>query len=156
MSARKIYKINGNVIIIKEVKWFDKPADKKKSSCVSAKAIEPIHSGKGMMELIKHPVNVPAIKDTFTMKDLTNMIDEIFSKKNNAIGTPFVLHFPKKWQDMAITKVYEVTCDKCSKTINHYIHYKPSLKQLRKDCGIVRINNGKVITICEDCAKEVK
>lgn len=54
---------------------------------------------------------------------------------------------------MAITKVYEVTCDKCGQVINHYIHYKPSLKELRKDSGRVRINNGKIITICEDCDK---
>ena len=81
MSKRKVYKINGNTIIIKEVKWFDKPANKEKGSCVSAKAIEPIRPGKGMLELIKHPVNVPVIKDTFTMKELTNIITEIFSKK---------------------------------------------------------------------------
>ena len=54
---------------------------------------------------------------------------------------------------MAITKVYEVTCDKCGQAINHYIHYKPSLKQLRKDCGIVRINNGNIRIVCKDCVE---
>lgn len=57
---------------------------------------------------------------------------------------------------MPVRKYYEVTCDKCGQVINHYIYYKPSLKQLRKDCGIVRINNGKIITICEDCVKVIK
>lgn len=97
MSKRKVYKINGNTIIIKEVKWFDKPANKEKGSYASAKAIEPIRPGKGMSELIKHPVNVPAIKDTFTMEDLNNIIAEIFFKKDNAINVPFVLMFPEKW-----------------------------------------------------------
>lgn len=97
MSKRKVYKINGNTIIIKEVKWFDKPANKEKGCCVSAKAIEPIRPGKGMLELIKHPVNVPAIKDTFTVEDFNNIIAEIFSKKDNAINVPFVLTFPEKW-----------------------------------------------------------
>ena len=54
---------------------------------------------------------------------------------------------------MAIIKIYEVACDKCCQVINHYIHYKPSLKQLRKDCGIVRINNGKVRIICKGCVE---
>lgn len=55
---------------------------------------------------------------------------------------------------MAIVKYYEVSCDKCGVTINHYINYKPSLKQLRKDCGRVRINDGKVILICKDCVNK--
>lgn len=54
---------------------------------------------------------------------------------------------------MSIRKYYEVTCEVCSKVINHYSHYKPSLKQLRKDCGIVRINNGKIRIVCKDCAE---
>ena len=54
---------------------------------------------------------------------------------------------------MAITKVYEVDCNKCGQLINHYFHYKPSLKELREDSGRVRINNGKIITICKDCVK---
>lgn len=54
---------------------------------------------------------------------------------------------------MTITKVYEVACDKCGQVINHYIHYKPSLKQLRKDCGKVIINNGKIRIVCKDCVE---
>lgn len=52
-----------------------------------------------------------------------------------------------------ITKVYEVTCDKCGVCINHYIRYKPTMKELRHDCGKVIIRNGKIITICDKCIK---
>ena len=54
---------------------------------------------------------------------------------------------------MPIRKYYEVTCEVCSKVINHYSSYKPSLKQLRKDCRIVRINNGKIRIVCKDCVE---
>lgn len=53
-----------------------------------------------------------------------------------------------------IRKIYEVSCDKCGATINHYLHYKPSLKQLREDCGRVRINNGHVHLICKSCVED--
>lgn len=56
-------------------------------------------------------------------------------------------------EKMPIRKYYEVTCEVCSKVINHYSSYKPSLKQLRKDCGIVRINNGKIRIVCKDCVE---
>ena len=55
---------------------------------------------------------------------------------------------------MSITKWYEVCCDKCGVAINHYSHYKPSIKQLREDCGRIRINNGKVIITCKGCVEE--
>lgn len=58
-------------------------------------------------------------------------------------------------EKMPIRKYYEVTCEVCFKVINHYNHYKPSLKQLRKDCGIVRINNGNIYIICKDCAEKI-
>lgn len=97
MAKRKVYKINGNTIIIKEVKWFDKPANKKKGSCVSAKAIEPIRPGKGMLERISNPVEVSFNKDKFTMDDLAKIFEYICSKQNNADGIPFVIKFPEKW-----------------------------------------------------------
>lgn len=50
-----------------------------------------------MLEFIKNPVQVPVIKDKFTMNDLTEIVKDIFSKQDNAIGIPFVLTFPKKW-----------------------------------------------------------
>ena len=52
---------------------------------------------------------------------------------------------------MSVTKWYEVCCDICGAAINHYFHYKPSIKQLREDCGKVVISHGKVVTICETC-----
>lgn len=55
---------------------------------------------------------------------------------------------------MSITKWYEVCCDKCGVAINHYSHYKPSIKQLREDCGRVRINNGHIRIICRDCVED--
>lgn len=55
---------------------------------------------------------------------------------------------------MSVRKYYEVSCDICGKTINHYNHYKPSLKQLQKDCGRIVISNGKVVTICDKCNKK--
>lgn len=55
---------------------------------------------------------------------------------------------------MSITKWYEVCCDKCGVAINHYLHYKPSIKQLREDCGRVRINNGNIRIICRDCVED--
>lgn len=55
---------------------------------------------------------------------------------------------------MSITKWYEVCCDKCGVAINHYSHYKPSIKQLREDCGRVRINNGHVCLICKSCVED--
>lgn len=97
MSKNKVYKFNGCTISIKEVKWFDEQADKKKGSCVSAKAVEPISSDRGMFELIKYPVQVPVIKDKFTMDDLTEIVEDICSKQDNTIGIPFVVTFPKKW-----------------------------------------------------------
>lgn len=51
-----------------------------------------------------------------------------------------------------IQKIYEVTCDKCRCLIKRYFDYKPSLKKLRKDSGRVRINNGKILLLCKDCA----
>lgn len=53
-----------------------------------------------------------------------------------------------------ITKLYEVTCDKCGVCINHYIHHKPTIKELRKDCGKVIIVNGKIKLLCDECAKD--
>ena len=34
---------------------------------------------------------------------------------------------------MALTKLYEVTCDYCGTCLNHYIGNKPSMMELRKD-----------------------
>lgn len=53
-----------------------------------------------------------------------------------------------------IQKIYEVSCDKCGVAINHYLHYKPSIKQLREDCGRIRINNGHVRLICKSCVED--
>lgn len=97
MSKRKVYKINGNTIIIKEIKWFDKPVNKEKGSCVSAKAIEPIRPGKGVLERIDNPVQVSFNKDKFTMDDLTKIFKYICSEQNNIGGVPFVIEFPEKW-----------------------------------------------------------
>lgn len=97
MTKRKVYKINGNTIIIKEVKWFDKPANKGKGSCVSAKAIEPIRPGRGMLERISNPVEVSFNKDKFTMDDLTKIFEYICSKQDNTVEIPFVIKFPEKW-----------------------------------------------------------
>lgn len=97
MAKRKVYKINGNTIIIKEVKWFDKPANKEKDSCVSAKAIEPIRPGRGMLERISNPVQVSFNKDKFTMDDLTKVFEYICSKQDNIGGVPFVIKFSEKW-----------------------------------------------------------
>lgn len=57
---------------------------------------------------------------------------------------------------MSITRWYEVCCDNCGAVINHYIHYKPTIKELKKDCGRVVIHNCKVITICDECNKKNK
>ena len=57
---------------------------------------------------------------------------------------------------MSITKWYEACCDNCGAVINHYIHYKPAIKELKKDCGRVVIRNGTVITICDECNKKIK
>lgn len=97
MAKRKIYKINGNTITIKEVKWFDKPANKQKGSCVSAKAIEPIRPGRGALERIDNPAEVSFNKDKFTMDDLTKVFEYICSKQDNIGGVPFVIKFPEKW-----------------------------------------------------------
>lgn len=52
-----------------------------------------------------------------------------------------------------IRKIYEVTCDNCYELIGRYFNYKPSLTELRKKAGYVRINNGAVLVVCESCAK---
>lgn len=52
-----------------------------------------------------------------------------------------------------IIKQYIVECDKCGKLIGIYNRYKPSLKQLRKCCGIVIINNSTPRLIFKDCIK---
>ena len=57
---------------------------------------------------------------------------------------------------MSFTKWYEACCDNCGAVINHYIHYKPTIKELKKDCGRVVIRNGTVITICDECNKKIK
>ena len=54
---------------------------------------------------------------------------------------------------MSVIKWYEVCCDICGAAINHYLHYKPSIKQLREDCGKVVISNGKLVVICKNCNK---
>ena len=54
---------------------------------------------------------------------------------------------------MSVIKRYEVCCDICGAAINHYLHYKPSITQLRKDCGKVAISNGKLVVICKNCNK---
>lgn len=54
---------------------------------------------------------------------------------------------------MSIIKRYEVNCDICGVVIKRYLHYKPSLKQFREDCGRVRINNSTVIIICKSCVE---
>lgn len=35
--------------------------------------------------------------------------------------------------DMALIKLYEVTCDYCGTGLNHYIGKKPSMMDLRED-----------------------
>lgn len=55
-----------------------------------------------------------------------------------------------------IRKYYEVSCDICGKTIIHYNGYAPTNKELKKVCGLFRINNGKRITICEACNENFK
>lgn len=50
-----------------------------------------------------------------------------------------------------IKKWYEVSCDKCGCTINHYPNNKPTPTELRKDGVVVRINNGKIHTFCHRC-----
>lgn len=97
MAKRKVYKVNGNTIVIKKVKWFDKPTNKQKCSCVSAKAIEPIRPGKGALERISNPAKVSFNKDKFTMDDLVKTFEYICSKQNNIGGIPFVIEFPEKW-----------------------------------------------------------
>lgn len=52
---------------------------------------------------------------------------------------------------MSVIKYYEVCCDICGASINHYVHYKPSIKQLREDCGKVIISHGKLVVICKNC-----
>lgn len=52
---------------------------------------------------------------------------------------------------MPITKYYELTCDKCGKIIKVYRHYKPSITEIRKEKIKMRINNGHIITYCEEC-----
>lgn len=52
---------------------------------------------------------------------------------------------------MSVIKCYEVCCDICGAGINHYLHYKPSIKQLREDCGKVVISHGKLVVICKNC-----
>lgn len=52
---------------------------------------------------------------------------------------------------MSVIKCYEVCCDICGAAINHYLHYKPSIEQLKEDCGKVVISNGRLVTICENC-----
>ena len=52
---------------------------------------------------------------------------------------------------MSVIKWYEVCCDICGAGINHYMHYKPSINQLKEDCGKVVISHGKLVTICENC-----
>ena len=54
---------------------------------------------------------------------------------------------------MSVIKWYEVCCDICGTAINHYLHYKPSIKQLREDCGKVVISYGKLVIICKNCNK---
>ena len=54
---------------------------------------------------------------------------------------------------MSVIKWYEVCCDICGAAINHYLHYKPSIKQLREDCGKVVISHGKLVVICKNCNK---
>lgn len=51
-----------------------------------------------------------------------------------------------------IIKQYILKCDECGKVIGTYLHYKPNIQQIRKDVGVVRINNGHVLLICKDCA----
>lgn len=55
---------------------------------------------------------------------------------------------------MSITRWYKACCDNYEDVINHYIHYKPTIKELKKYYGRVVIHNGKVITICDECNKK--
>ena len=50
-----------------------------------------------------------------------------------------------------IRKQYILECDKCGEAIEVYHHYKPSITQIRKVAGQVRINNGCMHVICKDC-----
>lgn len=50
-----------------------------------------------------------------------------------------------------ITKLYEVTCDRCGACINHYIGNRPTMHELKSDCGKVIISGSKTILICNGC-----
>ena len=55
-----------------------------------------------------------------------------------------------------IQKIYKVTCDNCSRLIGHYFDYKPSMKEIRRTAGAVRINNGKPRLLCKKCASTIE
>lgn len=55
-----------------------------------------------------------------------------------------------------IEKWYEVSCDICGYGLNHYVRYKPTPTELRRDGIKVKINNGKILTYCDECYKKIK
>ncbi len=50
-----------------------------------------------------------------------------------------------------IQKWYDVSCDLCGYGLNHYAGFKPTPTDLRKDGIKVKINNGKILTYCNEC-----
>lgn len=55
-----------------------------------------------------------------------------------------------------IQKLYEVSCDLCGYELNHYAGLKPTPTDLRKDGIKVKINNGKILTYCNECFSKIK
>ncbi len=55
-----------------------------------------------------------------------------------------------------IVKYYEVSCDLCGHGLNHYMGLKPNTKDLRRDGIKVFINNGKILTYCDECYNKIK
>ena len=55
-----------------------------------------------------------------------------------------------------IQKWYDVSCDLCGCGLNHYAGIKPTPTDLRKDGIKVKINNGKILTYCNECFSKIK
>jgi hypothetical protein len=55
-----------------------------------------------------------------------------------------------------IQKWYDVSCDLCGCGLNHYAGLKPTPTDLRKDGIKVKINNGKILTYCNECFSKIK
>ncbi len=55
-----------------------------------------------------------------------------------------------------IRKIYEVSCDLCGFGLNHYVGFKPTCTDLKKDGVKVIIYNGKIHTYCDECYNKIK